>query len=315
MRTYIALFRGINVGGSNVLPMKELVAVLENVGAQNVKTYIQSGNAVFQSEETDASLLSNTISAAIENSHGFEPQVFLLGLEEAQRAVGSNPFPEAESEPKTLHVLLLPSVPRNPDLDALENIKSEDLPGGYLTGGIERGERYHVPGNMFWVHPETFRGLLDAYEAMRRRGFRAIVVLSGHWSIEHNIAAIRETGEAFGRRHRGVGWLQLTDQEVVADLCYPVEHAAGGETSLLMAIRPDLVALDKAFETDRSLRSCYAQEPAHLRRRRETPHKYIGVNTAVADGSNDPEGATIERGRVLLERPSSNAWLRERGRS
>jgi creatinine amidohydrolase/Fe(II)-dependent formamide hydrolase-like protein len=45
----------------------------------------------------------------------------------------------------------------------------EDLPGGYLTGGIERGERYHVPDNMFWVRPETFRGLLlDAYEVTRR---------------------------------------------------------------------------------------------------------------------------------------------------
>jgi creatinine amidohydrolase len=178
-----------------------------------------------------------------------------------------------------------------------------DLPdGGYLTGGIERGERYHVPGSMFWVRPQTFRDLLlDAYEAMRRRGFRAILVLSGHWSIEHNIAAIRETGEAFGRRHPEVGWLLLTDQEVVPDLDYPAEHAAGGETSLMLAIRPDLVALDKVFETDRSLRPCYAEEPAHLRRRRETPHKYIGVNTAVADGSNDPERATVERGRELLE--------------
>lgn len=80
----------------------------------------------------------------------------------------------------------------------------ENLPdGGYLTGGVERGERYHVPGNMFWVRPETFRNLLlDVYEAMRRRGFRAIVVLSGHWSIEHNIAAIRATGEEFGGRTR-----------------------------------------------------------------------------------------------------------------
>ena len=179
----------------------------------------------------------------------------------------------------------------------------EDLPdGGYLTGGIERGERYHVPGNMFWVRPETFRSLLlDTYEAMRRRGFRAIVVLSGHWSVEHNIAAIRATGEEFRRAHPAMGWLLLTDQEVVPDLRYPLEHAAGGETSLLMAIRPDLVALDKTFETDRSLRPCYAAEPAHLRRRRETPHKYIGVNPAVADSSNDPEGATVERGRALLE--------------
>lgn len=80
-----------------------------------------------------------------------------------------------------------------------------------------------------------------------------------------------------------------------------MEHAAGGETSLLMAIRPDLVALDKAFETDRSLRFYYVEEPEHLRRRRETSHKYIGVNPAVADASNDPEGATLERGQELLE--------------
>jgi creatinine amidohydrolase/Fe(II)-dependent formamide hydrolase-like protein len=59
----------------------------------------------------------------------------------------------------------------------------------------------------------------------------------------------------------------------VPDLDYLLEHAASGETSLLMAIHPDLVALDKAFETDRSLRTYYAEEPEHLRRRRETAHK------------------------------------------
>jgi creatinine amidohydrolase len=179
----------------------------------------------------------------------------------------------------------------------------EDLPdGSYLTGGIERGERYHVPGNMFWLRKETFCNLLlDIYEGMRRRGFRTIVVLSGHWSIEHNIASIRETGAMFRRRHPETGWLLMTDQEVVADLHYPMEHAAGCETSLLLALRPDLVALDKVFETDRSLRHYYAGEPEHLRRRRETPHKYIGVDPAAADASNDPERATVERGQVLLE--------------
>ena len=179
----------------------------------------------------------------------------------------------------------------------------EDLPeGGYLTGGIESGERYHVPGNMFWIRPDTFRALLlDAYEAMRRRGVRAIVVLSGHWSVDHNIAQIRATGYEFRRAHPATGWLLLTDQEVVSDLDYPLEHAAGGETSLLLAIRPDLVALDKTLETDRSLRPYYANEPEHLRRRRESQHKYIGVNPAVTDSSNDPESATAERGRALLE--------------
>src|SRR5215218_7256138 len=125
MKTYIALLRGINVGGTNVLPMKDLVSLLENIGSQNVKTHIQSGNAVFQSEEENASLLSNKIRATIKKSYGFEPQVLLLEPEEIERAVESNPFPEAESEPKTLHVHFLASMPKNPDLDALKSIESE----------------------------------------------------------------------------------------------------------------------------------------------------------------------------------------------
>jgi uncharacterized protein (DUF1697 family) len=68
MKTYSVLFRGINVGGKNVLPMKVLIALLERFGFQNVKTYIQSGNAVFRSKEEDASGLSNRISAAIERA-------------------------------------------------------------------------------------------------------------------------------------------------------------------------------------------------------------------------------------------------------
>ena len=126
MKTYIALLRGINIGGKCILPMKDLVTLLEDIGAQNVKTYIQSGNAVFQSEETNASLLSNEISAAIKKRHGLEPRVLLLGSEEVEKVIESNPFREAESEPKTLHVYFLASVPTNPDLDALESIRSDD---------------------------------------------------------------------------------------------------------------------------------------------------------------------------------------------
>ncbi len=178
----------------------------------------------------------------------------------------------------------------------------EDLPDGtYLTGGIEQGERYHVPGNLFWLRPETFHNLLlDIYEAMHRRGFRAIVVLSGHWNFAHNIAAIRTTGKIFQQAHPQTGWALLTDLEVATGLFYPREHAAGGETSLLLALRPDLVALDKIFETDRSLRPYYAQEQTHLHHRATTSHKYIGVLTGVNDDTNDPELATAERGQLLL---------------
>jgi uncharacterized protein (DUF1697 family) len=105
--------------------MKELVAVLEKIGSQSVTTYIQSGNAVFQNEEEDALLLSNRIRNTVKHSHGFEPQVLLLEFKALQEAVTSNPFPEAESESKTLHLYFLASVPKNPDLDALESIKTD----------------------------------------------------------------------------------------------------------------------------------------------------------------------------------------------
>jgi uncharacterized protein (DUF1697 family) len=139
LKTYIALFRGINVGGSNVLPMKDLVAQLENLGSQNVKTYIQSGNAVFQNEEEDALLLSNKIRAAIKKSHGFEPHVLLMKPAEIDRAVASNPFPEAESEPKTLHVYFLVSMPKDLDIGALEKIKSDR-------------ERFALKEKVFYLH-------------------------------------------------------------------------------------------------------------------------------------------------------------------
>jgi uncharacterized protein (DUF1697 family) len=139
MKTYIALFRGINVGGTNVLPMKDLVALLENIGSQNVKTYIQSGNVVFQNQEENPSLLSNKIRVTLKKSHGLEPQVLLLTPEEIERAIESNPFSEAESEPKTLHIHFLASMPKNPDLGALESIKSDR-------------ERFALKDRVFYLH-------------------------------------------------------------------------------------------------------------------------------------------------------------------
>lgn len=139
MKTYIALFRGINVGGNNPLPMKDLVVALENLECQEVATYIQSGNAVFRSEEADGSLLSDGIMATIGERHGFEPRVLVLSSEELEKAVRSNPFPEAESEPKTLHAYFLASPPERPDLDALEGMKGDR-------------ERFVLSESVFYLH-------------------------------------------------------------------------------------------------------------------------------------------------------------------
>ena len=179
----------------------------------------------------------------------------------------------------------------------------EDLDdGSYLTGGIEHGERYHVPGSMFWIRPETHLNLmLDVYDTIRRRGFKAIIVLAGHWSRSAYLPTLRQSGEAFLQRRPEMKWALYTDQELAGDLPYPHEHAAGGETSLLMAIRPDLVDLHLTLETDRSRRTWYSGNQEHLERRRTTPNHYIGILTGVEDDSNDPEStASIQRGEMLL---------------
>ena len=125
MKTYIALFRGINVGGKNALPMKELVAILEDLGAQSVKTYIQSGNAAFVIPEKNASKLSHKISVEIKRRRGFEPHVLLLELQDLERAIRKNPFPEAATDPRALHAGFLASAPENPNLKKLAVLKSD----------------------------------------------------------------------------------------------------------------------------------------------------------------------------------------------
>ncbi len=183
----------------------------------------------------------------------------------------------------------------------------EDLEdGGYITGGIEHGERYHVPGSMFWIQPETYRHLLlDIFEAARRRGFKVIVVVTGHWNSV-NIPILHNCEQEFLARHPEIKMMVLTDRDAVPDLNYPHEHAAGAETSLLMAIRPELVDLSKTLETDGLLRPYYHGQPEHLQRRRTTKYKYIGVLRGVEDEledeSNDPElTSSVERGNMLLD--------------
>jgi uncharacterized protein (DUF1697 family) len=125
MNTWIALFRGINVGGNNILPMKELRALLKGLACAEVETYIQSGNVVFGHSADDADQLTRSIGKAVLESHGFEPKVLLLTIEQLEEAVRSNPFTEAEAEPKTLSVFFLAEQPLSPAIDIMDDIKTD----------------------------------------------------------------------------------------------------------------------------------------------------------------------------------------------
>lgn len=139
METIIALLRGINVGGHNKLPMRDLAALLAEMGLVNVQTYIQSGNVVLQTERTNLPELAQEISAAIGKRHGFRPQVMLLRLVDLQTAVTHNPFPAAQANHKTLHFYFLESVPATPDLAALEALKTDT-------------EQFQLIDKVFYLH-------------------------------------------------------------------------------------------------------------------------------------------------------------------
>ncbi|MBA4384385.1 MAG: hypothetical protein C0410_06590 [Anaerolinea sp.] len=125
MHQYIALFRGINVGGNHKLPMTELVEILEGLGAQEVETYIQSGNAIFKSAEMDSVELGNKIGAEIDKSRGFTPKVLILTPEELDRALDENPFPVPEGDESTLHLGFLAAEPEEVNIEKLTSLKTE----------------------------------------------------------------------------------------------------------------------------------------------------------------------------------------------
>jgi uncharacterized protein (DUF1697 family) len=139
MNQWIVLFRGINVGGHNIVPMKELKSALGYAGCENVATYIQSGNVVLEHAEAGADKLANLISETVIKRFGFEPRVLLLTADQLREAHRNNPFPEGKEDPKTLHLYFLANDPTDMDGDALNNMKIST-------------ERYELIDRVFYLH-------------------------------------------------------------------------------------------------------------------------------------------------------------------
>jgi uncharacterized protein (DUF1697 family) len=121
METWIALLRGINVGGNGMVPMKELRALLQELGYADVATYIQSGNCVFRSKIANAEKLSESIAAAIEKRFGFKPRVLTLSLKDLDAALKDCPFSDA-ADPKSVHILFLCEAADKADMASLRTL-------------------------------------------------------------------------------------------------------------------------------------------------------------------------------------------------
>jgi uncharacterized protein (DUF1697 family) len=131
MNTYIMLLRGINVGGRNILPMKELKSLLESKGYENVKTYIQSGNVLVDANEQP----DDSVRAAIKSKFGFDPNIMIFEQSEFETLVRKNPY--SSDVGKSIHFFYCEREPK-PDREKIELL-------------VSATERFELIGNVFYL--------------------------------------------------------------------------------------------------------------------------------------------------------------------
>ncbi|MFE9393907.1 DUF1697 domain-containing protein [Streptomyces flavidovirens] len=132
--TYAALLRGINVSGHRRVPMAELRVLLAELGHRDVRTYLQSGNAVFTTDASDEDALAAALEQAIETRFGFAVDCLVRSGAYLKAVADACPFPAAELAGKQLHVTYF-SQPLTPGRFA-----SVD-PAAYLPEEFRLGDR------------------------------------------------------------------------------------------------------------------------------------------------------------------------------
>jgi len=115
MQTYIALLRGINVGGHKKVPMAELRELLSKSGFENVKTYIQSGNVTFQSSKTDTNSLEKRIKSLILGEFGFEVPILVRTNQQLKMIFNNCPFSDVKKTES--YFVLLSESPSKKNID------------------------------------------------------------------------------------------------------------------------------------------------------------------------------------------------------
>lgn len=109
MATYVALLRAVNVGGASTLPMKDLAALCEGLGFENVRTFIQSGNVIFQTDEAREDVV-RALEESLAERMAKPVDVILRTAEELRMALGANPY-TAEDPSRVLVMFLKRPVP------------------------------------------------------------------------------------------------------------------------------------------------------------------------------------------------------------
>lgn len=139
MNSYVALLRGINVGGNTKVPMAELRSMVESLGYEDVRTYVQSGNVLFRSPSTSEVEIVQALEAGIAETFDLRIPVVLRTADELAAVSESHPYLVEEPSPTKLHVMFLGDIPEAEAVAILDPDRSPP-------------DRFRVIGREIYLH-------------------------------------------------------------------------------------------------------------------------------------------------------------------
>ncbi len=176
---YVALMRGINVGGKNMLPMKDLAAMFVAEGCTRVSTYIQSGNVVFSATPKVLVGLSGKITGRIAKKFGYQIPVVVRSADELANAIRGNPFLKSGADEKTVFLAFLGNDV--PSMDAVAGLDANRSPG----------DLFHVQDREIYLHLLNGAGKTKLTNAYFDSKLKTISTLR-NWATVQKILAMME---------------------------------------------------------------------------------------------------------------------------
>jgi uncharacterized protein (DUF1697 family) len=162
VRTYVALLRGVNVGGNNKVPMAALRTALEADGFTRVRTYIQSGNVVIDASCTTSAKVGDRVAMVIQAEFGVAVPVITVDVPSLTSVVDDNPYP-LETDHRRLHAIFLPTAPEDVARTRLAALSA-------TFAGQGSPDSITLIGSTLYLHTPDGFGTSDLAKALTTKG-------------------------------------------------------------------------------------------------------------------------------------------------
>lgn len=137
MIKYVSILRGINVSGQKIIKMDALKKMYENLGFQNIQTYVQSGNAIFSTNCTNIKELEKTISSQIEIEFGYKVPAIVLSTTKLETIISNNPFTkDYHQDTSAIYITFLAETPTSIDQESIMQKKHPNEEISFTTHAV-----------------------------------------------------------------------------------------------------------------------------------------------------------------------------------